>query len=73
VRSEKAMQKVHSKHLDDGSVVHSFRTLLANLARIVSNTCLCPGLGPEAPTFTKTTTPTLRQQRALDLIQSIKS
>jgi transposase len=72
-RSEAAMQKVHSKHLDDGSVVHSFRTLLGNLARIVSNTCLCPGLGPEAPTFTKTTTPTPKQQRALDLIQSIKA
>ena len=72
-RSEGAMQKVHSKHLDDGSVVHSFRTLLATLARIVSNTCRCPGLGPEAPTFTKTTTPNPPQQRALDLLQSIKS
>jgi len=71
-RSEGAMQKVHTKHIEDGSIVHSFRTLLTDLARIVSNTCRCPGLGPEAPTFTKTTMPNPHQQRALDLLQSIK-
>ena len=70
-RSEAALQKVHSKQLDDHSVVHSFRTLLDDLARIVSNVCRCPGLGPEAPTFTKTTPPNAQQQRALKLLQSI--
>jgi transposase len=72
-RSEGALRKVHSKHLEDGSVVHSFHSLLADLARIVSNTCRCPGLGPEAPTITKTTMPNRQQQRALDLLKSIKS
>jgi hypothetical protein len=70
-RSEAALQKVQSKQLDDHSVVHSFRTLLDDLARIVSNVCRCPGLGPEAPTFTKTTPPNAPQQRALKLLQSI--
>ena len=70
-RSEGALQKVQSKQLDDHSVVHSFRTLLDDLARIVTNLCRCPGLGPEAPTVTKTTTPNPQQQRALNLLQSI--
>jgi len=70
-RSEGALQKVQSKQLDDHSVVHSFRTLLDDLARIVTNLCRCPRLGPEAPTFTKTTTPNPQQQRALNLLQSI--
>jgi len=71
-RSDAALQKVHTKQLDDDTVVHSFRTLLDDLARIVSNTCRCPDLGPETPTFTKTTTPNAQQQRALNLLQSIR-
>ena len=71
-RSETALQKVHAKQLEDGSVVHSFRTLLDDLARITSNTCRCPRLGAEAPTFTVTTTPNPQQLRALDLLQSIR-
>ena len=70
-RSDAALQKVHTKQLDDDSVVHSFRTLLDDLARIVSNTCRCPGLGPETPTFTKTTTPNAQQQKALNMLQFI--
>jgi transposase len=70
-RSDAALQKVHTKRLDDDSAVHSFRTLLDDLARVVSNICRCPGLGPEAPTFTKTTTPNAQQQRALNLLQTI--
>ncbi len=70
-RSEAGLKKVQSKQLDDRSGVHSFRTLLNDLARIVSNLCRCPGLGPEAPTFTKTTTPNPHQLRALNLLQSI--
>lgn len=70
-RSDAALRKVHKKQLDDGSLVHSFRTLLDALARIVSNVCRCPTLGPEAPTFTMTTTPNTKQQEALDLLRSI--
>lgn len=70
-RSEAALHKVNTKRLDDGSVVHSFRTLLDHLASIVRNTCRCPGLGPDASTFTMTTTPNAKQQKALDLLASI--
>ena len=70
-RSKGALQKVAAKHLDDGSPVHSFRTLLNHLREIVRNTCRCPNEGPEAPTFHKSTTPSAKQQQALDLLRSI--
>ena len=74
-RSDAALQKVHSKQLEDSSVVHSFRTLLDDLARIVSNTCRCPGSesesGSESPLFTKTTMPNAQQQKAITLLQTI--
>src|SRR5258705_12516680 len=38
-RSEAALEKVASRTLKDGSPVHSFRTLLAELSTIVRNTC----------------------------------
>ena len=62
---------MQTKRLDDDSIVHSFRTLLDDLAGIVNNLCRCSGLGPDAPTFTMTTLPNARQQRALQLLQSI--
>jgi len=40
-RSNSAMQKVHTKRLDDGSRVHSFRSLLVHLKAIVRVTCRC--------------------------------
>ena len=70
-RSEAAMQKVHARRLDDGSPVHSFRTLLKHLGNIVRNTCRCPDAGPQAPIFYKTTTPNTKQQHALDLLRTI--
>ena len=70
-RSDKASSKAHSKRLDDGSAVHSFRTLLEHLGEIVRNTCRCPDAGPDAPTFHKTTTPNVKQQQALDLLANI--
>jgi len=70
-RSAAALQKVHSKQLDDGSVVHSFQTLLKCLGTIVRNVCRVPGSGPDAPTFTVTTTPDPTQQRAYDLLETI--
>jgi hypothetical protein len=70
-RSNKALAKVHSKRLDDGTAAHSFRTLLKHLGSIVRNTCRCPGAGSDAPTFYKTTTPNAKQQQALDLLGNI--
>ena len=36
-----------SHTLDDGTPAHSFSTLMAELATIVSNTCRMPKTGPE--------------------------
>ena len=71
-RSKAALQKVHARVLDDGSEVHSFQTLLEALSGIVRNVCLVPGAGPDAPTFDIVTTPNAKQQRAYDLLETIK-
>ena len=71
-RSTAALAKVRSHMLDDGTPVHSFATLLAELATIVRNTCRTPNAGADAPCFNITTTPSATQQRALELLQQIK-
>ena len=65
-RSERAKKKAASKHTADGMPVHSFRTLLADLATITKNQ-IQPHL-PDAPTFIKLTLPTPTQKKALDLL-----
>jgi hypothetical protein len=62
-RSAAALTKVARHALADGTPVHSFATLLADLATVVRNTCLTPAAGPDAPTFTLVTTPSPAQQR----------
>jgi transposase len=70
-RSETALKKVRSLTLQDGSPVHSFRTLMSNLGTIVSNTCLMrTATAPSAP-FELLTSPTPEQQRALQLLERI--
>ena len=71
-RSEAALHKVHTRTLDDGTEVHSFRTLLKHLSAIVRNVCRVPGSGPDAPTFDVVTTPDAKQQRAYDLLETIR-
>jgi transposase len=71
-RSPAALAKVASHTLDDGTPAHSLSTLLAELATLVRNTCRTPHAGPDAPTFELLTTPTPKQQRALELIQQIR-
>jgi len=70
-RSAAALDKVARRHLDDGSPVHSFRTLLDTLSGIVRNTCRAPGAAATEPTFTVVTTANAQQRRALDLIAQI--
>ncbi len=70
-RSEPALRKVHARTLDDGTQVHSFRTLLKHLSAIVRNVCRLPDSGPDAPTFDVVTTPDAKQQRAFDLLENI--
>jgi hypothetical protein len=71
-RSRAALDKVYSKVLDDGTPVHSFRTLLKDLSSIVSNACRRPGASTAGePTFEVVTTPNSTQQRAYDLLKAI--
>ena len=71
-RSKKALAKVASLTLDDGTPAHSFSTLMAQLATLVRNTCRTPGAALEAPTFDIVTTPNAQQRRALELLQHIR-
>jgi transposase len=65
-RSPSAQLKARTRLTQDGLPVHSFPTLLADLATIVQNT-VQPKL-PGADSFLKTTVPSPLQQRALDLL-----
>jgi len=66
-RSPKALRKAHTKRTVEDEPVHSFRTLLEDLATIVKSRC--QPKHPQIPSFEKTTIPTPIQQRALDLLR----
>lgn len=70
-RSQSALNKIASKLLDDGTPVHSFQTLLKDLSTIVRNVCRRQAASSGEPSFDMTTTPNLKQQRALDLLEAI--
>lgn len=70
-RSDSAMQKVHTKCLDDGSRVYSFRSLLDHLGAIARVTCRCLAGENKFATFTMVTKPNPKQQKAFDLLQTI--
>ena len=72
-RSKAALAKAARHTLEDGTPVHSFSTLMAELATIVRNTCRAPKAGPNASTFEVLTTPNAKQQRALELLQKVRS
>ena len=65
-RSGKADRKASTKLTQDGSPVHSFQTLLRDLATLAKNR-IQPKDGSAKP-FDMLTTPTPLQQRALDLL-----
>ena len=62
--SAAAQRKARSKQTDDGLPVHSFRSLLADLATLTRNTVRCG----KAATFPLLAKPTEIQRRALDLL-----
>ena len=70
-RSPEALQKIAERTLENGSPVHSFRTLLQDLATVVRNTCVTRGTKAASPAFKMVTTPTDTQHRALQLLQQI--
>ena len=71
-RSTKALEKIASRQLDDGTAVHSFKTLLKGLATIVRNICSYKNPGNKPSTFTMDTIPSKEQQRAFDLLDTIR-
>ena len=71
VRSDAALQKVHSKVLDDNTEVHSYQTLIKLLSQIVRNRCRLKGNDTGAHDFEIATTPNEKQRRAFDLLKTI--
>jgi hypothetical protein len=71
-RSKAALAKMARHTLDDGTPVHSFSTLMAELGTIVRNSCRTPNAAPDAPTFEVLTKPNAKQQRAFELLQQIR-
>jgi hypothetical protein len=65
-RSEAAKRKASTKHVEDGYVVQSFRSMLSFLGTIVKN-WVQPRATPTEP-FTMITTPNAHQRRALELL-----
>jgi len=72
MRSEAALAKVARHTLDDDTPVHSFGTLMAELATIARNTCRTPQAAENAPTFEVLTIPNSKQQYAMELLRQIK-
>jgi hypothetical protein len=71
-RSQSALDKIRSKKLATGEPVHSFSTLMASLSTIVRSTCRQKKDESTGGTFTMDTVPTVEQQRAYDLLATIK-
>jgi hypothetical protein len=65
-RSPAAVTKQTTGRTDDGLPVHSFQTLLADLATITRNTVVT-AIAPDAP-FTITTRPTPIHKKAFNLL-----
>jgi hypothetical protein len=65
-RSPAALAKSATGRTPDGAPVHSFQTLLADLATLARNTVVTPA-APDRP-FTILTRPTPIQQKAFDLL-----
>ncbi len=66
-RSQAALAKAHTGQLPDGTPVHSFRTLLADLATLTRN-LVVPAGAPDEAAVEITATPTPLQARALALL-----
>lgn len=70
--SDSATLKAATKALPDGSEVHSFRTLLADLSSIVKNYCRRRGAQGPGETTIIITTPSEKQKKAFELLEAIR-
>jgi len=68
-RSAEASRKTSEKTLEDGTTVHSFRTLLNHLRTVVRNRCRRPDSA--TATIDVDTTPGPEHRRAFELLESI--
>ncbi len=66
-RSDAALAKASRRELPDGTPVHSFRTLLAELATLTRSTFVLPGM-PDTAAFEVAASPTSLQARAFGLL-----
>lgn len=71
-RSAKAERLALAHTLDNGSPAHSLRTLLEALSTIVRKSRRTPDTAAGAPTFTIVTRPNQTQQRALQMLATIR-
>ena len=70
-RSDKALQKVATRQLDDGTAARSFQNLLDHMGAIVRATCRCLQQSEQEATFTMITRYNHTQQKAMDLLEQI--
>jgi len=66
LRSDKALKKIHTKHTEENAPVHSFKSLLKDLATIAANRV--QPRDTDLPAFRVITTPTPIQSRAFELL-----
>jgi transposase len=71
-RSAKALEKVQTKTLEDGTKVHSLRTLLHHMSTITRDECVQKLAGNENNTFVIDTKPNPKQQRVHELLGEIR-
>lgn len=71
-RSQQAIDKTRTKRTQDGRPVHSFATLLDDLATITKSTCRRHGAIADEASFVLFTKPSPLQARALALVGTIK-
>jgi transposase len=71
-RSEAALNKVHTRRLDDDTPAYRFRGLLNHLSAIVRNKCQRIDSGSAEMSFTMDTPANPKQQKAYELLKTIK-
>lgn len=71
-RSLHAQEKVCSKRLEDGSIVHSFQSLLRNLSTLIRSTCQSRDERAGNALFTMDTQLTQKQKEAFLLLKNIR-
>lgn len=70
-RSKKALKKTSEKSLEDGSRVHSFKTLLHHMSTVTRDLCVQKIDGADDNTFSMDTKLSPKQQKVYDLLDSI--